>query len=166
MFYIGDASPSPAGPVELDVQLREPPSVGLPRALQTLRFTQRQIEFVFRARRELGDVFKVRSGIAGGIVMTSHPDHVRSLFTAKPEHVPSLTAESPLRPIVGPNSVLTANGPAPPAPAQAAAASVPRRCDRALRADDRRGDRPRARPLADRLARLRSPRGCRRSLST
>ncbi len=112
MFYIGDASPSPAGPVELDVQLREPPSVALPPALQTLRFTQRQIQFVFRARRELGDVFKIRFVvIPGGIVMTSHPDHVRSLFTAKPELVPSLTAESPLRPIVGPNSVLTANGP-------------------------------------------------------
>jgi len=67
---------------------------------------------VFRARRELGDVFKVRFVvIPGGIVMTSHPDHVRSLFTAKAELVPSLTAESPLRPIVGPNSVLTANGP-------------------------------------------------------
>jgi cytochrome P450 len=36
---------------------------------------------------------------------------VRSLFTAKPEEAPSLTGESPLRPIVGPNSVLTAVGP-------------------------------------------------------
>ena len=36
---------------------------------------------------------------------------MRSLFTAKPEHAPSLTGESPLRPIVGPNSVLTAIGP-------------------------------------------------------
>jgi cytochrome P450 len=112
MFYIGETSPSPAGPVELDAPLREPPSVELPPVLQTLRFTQRQIQFVFRARRELGDVFKVRFVvIPGGIVMTSHPDHVRSLFTAKAELVPSLTAESPLRPIVGPNSVLTANGP-------------------------------------------------------
>ena len=34
-----------------------------------------------------------------------------SLFTAKPEEAPSLTGESPLRPIVGPNSVLTAVGP-------------------------------------------------------
>jgi len=112
MFYIGETSPSPAGPLELDAQLNEPPSVELPPVLQTLRFTQRQIQFVFRARRELGDVFKVRFVvIPGGIVMTSHPDHVRSLFTAKAELVPSLTAESPLRPIVGPNSVLTANGP-------------------------------------------------------
>ena len=46
----------------------------------------------------------------GGPVITSHPDHVRSLFTAKPEQAPSLTGESPLRPIVGPNSVLTAVG--------------------------------------------------------
>ncbi len=46
-----------------------------------------------------------------GPVITSHPDHVRSLFTAKPEQAPSLTGESPLRPIVGPNSVLTAVGP-------------------------------------------------------
>ena len=67
---------------------------------------------MFRSRRELGDVFGVRFVvIPGGTVVTDHPDHVRSLFTAKPELVPSLTAESPLRPIVGPNSVLTANGP-------------------------------------------------------
>jgi cytochrome P450 len=112
MFYIGQAPPSPAGPAEADTQLREPPVVALPRTLQTLRFTRRQIEFVFRSKRELGDVFGVRFlVIPGGVVVTCHPDHVRSLFTAKPELVPSLTAESPLRPIVGPNSVLTANGP-------------------------------------------------------
>jgi cytochrome P450 len=110
--YIGQAPPSPAGPVGPEEPLCAPPTVALPRALQTLRFTQRQIQFVFRSRRELGDVFRVRFVvIPGGIVITSHPDHVRSLFTAKPGLVPSLTAESPLRPIVGPNSVLTANGP-------------------------------------------------------
>ncbi len=84
--------------------------VELPRPLQMLRFSRRQIEFVFRSRRELGEVFEAKAGISGGIVVTSHPDHARSLFTAKPELVPSLTAESPLRPIVGPSSILTANG--------------------------------------------------------
>jgi cytochrome P450 len=112
MFYIGQAESSPAGPVDLDEPLRAPPAVKLPRAVQTVRFTQRQIQLVFRSRRELGDVFEIRfMVIPGGVVLTSHPDHVRSLFTAKPGLVPSLTAESPLRPIVGPNSVLTANGP-------------------------------------------------------
>ncbi len=109
-MYMGGAAPSPAGPAEAQDPLRYPPTVALPRALQILRFTQRQIEFVFRARRELGEVFQMQAGISGGTVVSSHPDHVRSLFTAKPEHVPSLTAESPLRPIVGPGSVLTANG--------------------------------------------------------
>src|SRR3954447_2111853 len=109
---IGEAPPSPAGPLtpEEAAELPGPPTIPLPRALQVLRFNQRQIEFVFRARRELGEVFRMRGVIPGGPVITSHPDHVRSLFTAKPELAPSLTPESPLRPIVGPNSTLTALG--------------------------------------------------------
>jgi cytochrome P450 len=39
-----------------------------------------------------------------------HPDHVRSLMKAKPADAPSLTGESPLRPILGPNSILTSVG--------------------------------------------------------
>ncbi len=109
---VGEAPPSPAGPAdEAEQQLPPPPAIELPRTLQILRFNQRQIEFVFRARRELGEVFRMRGIVPGGPVITSHPDHVRSLFTAKPEEAPSLTGESPLRPIVGPNSVLTAVGP-------------------------------------------------------
>jgi len=111
---IGEAPPSPAGPIEPAeaASLPEPPGVTQPPLLQTLRFSQRQIQFVFRARRELGEVFRMRGALPGpGPVITSHPDHVRSLFTAKPEQAPSLTGESPLRPVVGPNSVLTAVGP-------------------------------------------------------
>jgi cytochrome P450 family 135 len=108
----GEAPPSPAGPVdpELVRRLPAPPTVPLPRPAQVLRLNQRQIEFVFKARRELGDVFRVRGSQPGGTVFTCHPDHVKSLLTAKPEQAPSLTGESPLRPIVGPNSVLTAVG--------------------------------------------------------
>ena len=107
---VGEATPSPAGPIEGSPAGRGlPPAVELPRSLQLLRFNQRQIEFVFRARRELGEIFRW-AGIDEEVVVTSHPDHVRSLFTAKPELAPSMTAESPLRPIVGPNSVLTALG--------------------------------------------------------
>jgi cytochrome P450 family 135 len=109
---IGQAPPSPAGPLEAEeaAGLPEPPAIAMPRLLQVLRFNQRQIQFVFRARRELGEVFRMHGVIPGQPVVTSHPDHVRSLFTAKPEQAPSLTGESPLRPIVGPNSVLTAVG--------------------------------------------------------
>jgi cytochrome P450 len=106
-----EAPPSPAGPLDGDLSLPEPPRIPLPRAIQQLRFNQRQIEFVFKSRRHLGDVFRMEATIPGGTTVTGHPDHVRSLFTAKPDLVPSLTAESPLRPVVGPRSVLTANGP-------------------------------------------------------
>jgi cytochrome P450 len=108
---VRELASSPAGPAEDGAALHAPPLVADPFPLQVLRFKKRQIEFVFRARRELGEVFRMRGGIKGGTTVTCHPDHARSLFAAKPEQVPTLTAESPLRPIVGPNSVLTANGP-------------------------------------------------------
>ncbi len=110
---VGEAAPSPAGPIEAaELEgLPVPPSIRLPRLLQSLRFNQRQIEFVFRARRELGEVFRMHGATEDATILTSHPDHVRSLFTASPEQAPSLTGESPLRPIVGPDSVLTAVGP-------------------------------------------------------
>jgi cytochrome P450 len=109
---VGAAPPSPAGPIDAAelAALAPAPDIELPKLAQTLRFSMRQIEFVFKARRELGEVFRMRGVIPGGPVITSHPDHVKSLFTAKPEQAPSLTGESPLRPILGPNSVLTAVG--------------------------------------------------------
>jgi cytochrome P450 len=104
---------SSAGPLEANETngLPEPPIIAQPGLLQTLRFSQRQIQFVFRARRQLGEVFRMQGIVPEATTITSHPDHVRSLFTAKPEQAPSLTGESPLRPILGPNSVLTAVGP-------------------------------------------------------
>jgi len=109
---VEEAPPSPAGPIapEEAAALPKPPVVPLPRAAQMLRFSQRQIEYVFGARRRLGDTFRMRTAMPGGPVVTSHPDHVRSLFTAKPELAPSLTGESPLRPILGTGSVLTSLG--------------------------------------------------------
>jgi cytochrome P450 len=107
------APPSPAGPASGDaLSLPAPPPVQLPRLLQTLRSSVRQAEFMFGARRRLGEVFMVH-GVSEERpdAVTCHPDHVRSLFTADPDIAPSIVANSPLRPVVGPNSVLTAIGP-------------------------------------------------------
>src|SRR3954471_17720034 len=81
----GAAPPSPAAPISAEeaASLREPPTVPLARHLQVLRFNQRQIEFVFKAQRTLGDVWSMRA-YRDDDVVTSHPDHVRSLFTARP----------------------------------------------------------------------------------
>src|SRR5918997_656107 len=88
---IGEAPASPAGPIEAAEAdgLPEPPTIPLPRFLQTLRFNQRQIEFVFKARRKLGETFGMLGAVSEEpVTITSHPDHVRSLFTAKPENAP------------------------------------------------------------------------------
>ena len=108
---LGEATPSPAGPLtDADVTVRMPQRLRMPRGLQAVRVNWRQARFMFRARREVGEVFGMYAPIGEDAVVTSHPDHVRSLFTADPALAPSLTGESPLRPIVGPNSVLTLLG--------------------------------------------------------
>ncbi len=75
--------------------------------MQTLRLGLRPLSFNLDASRRFGDVWQTRlMAREQPVVMTTHPDHVESLFKARPSDAPSLTGESPLRPILGPNSVL------------------------------------------------------------
>jgi cytochrome P450 len=108
---VASAPPSPAGPVESLGGLATPPSIRLPRPLIVLWFGQRQSSFMFHYRKKFGEVWHAHGYVRGGATATHHPDHVRSLFTAPPEQVPTIAAESPLRPVLGPASVLTSNGP-------------------------------------------------------
>ncbi len=110
---LGSASPSPAGPIAQEelAGLASPPAVRWPRVVQVLWFGQRQAGFVFHHRDKFGEVWRANGYVRGRPAVTSHPDHIRSLFTAPPELVPTLAAESPLRPVLGATSVLIANGP-------------------------------------------------------
>jgi hypothetical protein len=69
---VGDVVSSKAGPLAEDelAAFPRPPAIPLPRIVQVLRMNQRQIEFVFRARRELGEVFRMRGTIPGDPVIT------------------------------------------------------------------------------------------------
>ncbi|HEX4563976.1 MAG TPA: cytochrome P450, partial [Solirubrobacteraceae bacterium] len=108
---VGDAPPSPSGPLDSPEPVRLPPARTLPRLVQSVRFGMRPMTFNLAARAELGDVWRVQLlGRLGQFAVTSHPDHVESLLKAKPADAPSLTGESPLRPVLGPNSVLTTVG--------------------------------------------------------
>jgi cytochrome P450 len=79
--------------------------------VQTLAFGAQPQRAIHQSTKRYGDVWQLKlMSRPEPIVVTSHPDHVRSLFTAQPEDAPSLTGESPLRPIVGVNSVLTSVG--------------------------------------------------------
>ena len=103
--------PSQAGPVDPASPIHMPPGSGAPAPLQGLRFARRPMTFALGAQRRYGDVWRIKVPTRSeAFVVTCHPDHVRSLLKADPADVPSLTGESPLRPILGPNSVLTSVG--------------------------------------------------------
>lgn len=88
-----------------------PPFLPGRQLVHTVRFGLQPLSFSRNARARLGDVWQVNLlSRDESFVITAHPDHVQSLFKAKPEDAPSLTGESPLRPILGPNSVLTLVG--------------------------------------------------------
>jgi cytochrome P450 len=109
---VEDYAASPSGPLEdATGDWNLPPTPPLSPFIQTIRFGVRPLGFNFKSRKLLGEVFRVRIlGREDSFVVTSHPDHAKALFTAKPGQAPSLTGESPLRPVVGPNSVLTSIG--------------------------------------------------------
>ncbi|MFC7753497.1 cytochrome P450 family protein [Tsukamurella soli] len=92
--------------------LRPAPNPGGSPVASSLRYVLREGDVLFAYADRYGDV--VRSDLAGGpgrIVVVSNPVHIKSLMTASPAVVPSATRFSPLRPILGPDSVLTAIGP-------------------------------------------------------
>jgi cytochrome P450 len=108
---ITGAPPSPAGPVDDHAPPRLPPGRDLPPWLSGLRFAMRPMSFNLDAQRRFGDVWTLRIPTRReAFVVTCHPDHLESLLRASPADAPSLTGESPLRPILGPNSVLTSVG--------------------------------------------------------
>ncbi len=108
---IGSAPPSQAGPVDSLDGLKTPPAIRWPRPVQVIWFGQRQWHFMFHHQKKFGGVWLANGYVRGSTAATYHPDHVRSLFKAPPDLVPTLAAESPLRPVLGDGSVLTSNGP-------------------------------------------------------
>jgi cytochrome P450 len=107
------APASPAGPVGSTAPepIRMPPQRPGTKLTQTLQFVRAPLESALKSYEVAGDVWQLKlASRADAFVVTAHPDHVKSLLTANPADAPSLTGESPLRPIMGPNSVLTLVG--------------------------------------------------------
>lgn len=108
---IAHSSSDEAGPIDgFHSDLRPAPHLPLGRARASIGLTLREGDLVLGAMDELGDVFRTEFfGGPGRVVMISNPAHVASLMS-RPNDAPSATRFSPLRPIVGPDSVLTAVG--------------------------------------------------------
>lgn len=108
---IGTAAPSPAGPLDphdVDRLLVSPPQIRDPRLVQLYKIGLHHMDAVESYRQRYGDVFGSKA--MPDMVLVNHPDHVKSLFTAKEHLAPSIANESLLAQLIGHNTVLTANG--------------------------------------------------------
>jgi cytochrome P450 len=71
----------------------------------------RPMSFSLAPARRFGDVWQIDIlSRDEPMIVTCHPDHIESLFKAKTDDAETLTSESPLRPILGPDSILTMVG--------------------------------------------------------
>src|SRR5688572_30032485 len=98
-----ERKPSVAGPLtdETPASLQAVPHVGAGSTLQTIRFGNDIGGTFFKGHREAGEVFSMNTRFdPNPVVVVSHPDHIKSLF-ANLDLAPSVTGESPVRPIVG-----------------------------------------------------------------
>jgi cytochrome P450 len=84
-----------------------PPGPRTPRPIQTLAWIARTGPYLERCRQRYGDVFTLRIAQEGVWVMLADPDHVRQVFTGDPKIFHAGEANAILRPVLGPNSVLT-----------------------------------------------------------
>jgi len=81
-----------------------------PPALQTARWLFRPIAFLEDCRRKYGDAFSVRFlGFQTPMVMLSHPDDIRALYTERAHGLPPGRTVA-LRPVMGARSVLLLEG--------------------------------------------------------
>ena len=105
-------APSPAHQVGGDVAINLPSGPSGSTLQQTIAFARDPYGYGLENQGRFGDVWAMKLATRKETMLaTSHPDHIRSVFTAAPADMPSLTGDSPLRPIVGPYSVLTLVGP-------------------------------------------------------
>ncbi len=103
-----DAGPVGAGAV---AELRDAPVLPMGRIRASLSYTLREGDVALAAAERYGDVFRTEfAGGPGKVVALSNPAHIASVMS-HPVAAPSATRFSPLRPIVGPDSVLTSVGP-------------------------------------------------------
>jgi len=86
-----------------------PPGPPLPTALQTLLWARRPVELLEWCNERYGDMFTMRLP-AGTLVLVSHPDSIKRVFTGDPEQLRAGEVNAVIGPVVGENSVLTLDG--------------------------------------------------------
>src|SRR5688500_987024 len=87
-----------------------PPSVPLPKALQTARFVARPISFMERWRRELGETFAASLFGPGEVVFISDAESVKALYSRDRQNTIAPGRNIVLKPLLGEGSLLRQEG--------------------------------------------------------
>jgi len=87
-----------------------PPGPETPPLLQAMRWVQWPIPFLEECAARYGDAFTIRLPGRPPLVMVSHPDAIRELFTGDVEDLRAGEANSILEPLLGKHSLLLLDG--------------------------------------------------------
>jgi cytochrome P450 len=88
-----------------------PPGPRAPTLVQTLAWAIAPTWVMDRCARRLGEAFTLTFFPSGmKLVVVSSPEAVKAVFTAPPELAPSAAGDSPVRPVMGPSSVIVLTG--------------------------------------------------------
>jgi len=111
----GPTRPAPPDPLHSPsarASDRLPPGPRAPSLVQTLAWALAPTWVMDRCAQRLGETFTLTFWPSGmKLVMVSGPEAVKTVFTAPPEVAPSAAGNSPVRPVMGPSSVLVLTGP-------------------------------------------------------
>ena len=81
-----------------------------PPLLQAMRFVQWPIPFLDECAQRFGEVFTIRLPGRPPLVMVSHPDAIRELFTGDPDDLHAGESNAILEPLLGKHSLLLLDG--------------------------------------------------------
>ena len=87
-----------------------PPGPGIPRALQTLKWTWKPIPFMRECARAYGDAFTIRLLGFVPLVFCSRPSDIKEIFTGDPDSLLAGRSNELLKPVFGANSILLLDG--------------------------------------------------------
>ena len=87
-----------------------PPGPTEPALVQVLRWVRWPVPFLRDARAVYGDTFTIRFPQTPPLVVFSHPDAIKEIFTGDPEVFHAGEANTILEPVMGPRSLLMLDG--------------------------------------------------------
>jgi cytochrome P450 family 135 len=88
-----------------------PPGPTQPQPLVAARFMLQPTRFLEDCARRFGDTFTVNLSAERTVVITSDPDTIKRVFTGDPTELLAGVGNVPLKPLLGPRSVLLLDGP-------------------------------------------------------